>query len=137
MLNKNLSRFQRRSLQLFSSSLLLTAGLTFFTHQYFRHQQHSTTGPLAWFLSVLPALPFLALMFICLRYLSQERDEYIRAQVLLALLQGSFITMGFTVIYAFLQNYLDITDAPAMFYVDIFLIASMFALRYHLRQTHE
>lgn len=137
MFKKKLSRVQRRSLQLFSSSILLTAGLTFFTHLHFRHQHQPTAGLLAWLLALLPALPFLGTMILCLRYLAQEKDEFIRAQVLLAILQGSFITMGFTVIYAFLENYLEIIGAPAMIYVDIFLISSMFALRYHLRSTHE
>jgi hypothetical protein len=133
MLNKNLSQFQRRSLALFSASILLTALITMFVHDYFRHQHHSTTGLLVWLLALLPSLPFLGTIFLALRYIARERDEYIRAQVLLALLQGSFITLAFTVVYAFFQNYLNIPGAPAMIYVDIFLIASMFALRIHLR----
>ena len=135
MFNKNLSRFQRRSLQLFSSSILLTAALTVFTHDHFGHRHATDLGPVAWLLALLPALPFLGTIVLCLSYLRSEKDEYIRAQVLLALLQGSFLTLGFTVVYAFLQNSLQIPDAPAMIYVDIFLIASMFALRFHLRSN--
>jgi hypothetical protein len=135
MPNKNLSRFQRRSLALFSASILITALITMFVHDYFRHQHHSTTGLLAWLIALSPSLPFLGTIFLALRYIARERDEFIRAQVLLALLQGSFITLAFTVVYAFLQNYLDIPGAPAMIYVDIFLIASMFALSIHLRSV--
>jgi hypothetical protein len=133
MFNKNLSRLQRQSLALFSASILLTAGITMFVQDYFRHQHHSTTGPIAWLLALLPSLPFLGTIFLALRYLGRERDEFIRAQVLLALLHGSLITLAFTIVYAFFQNYLDIPSAPAMAYVDIFLIASMIALRIHLR----
>jgi hypothetical protein len=133
MFNKDLSRFQRQSLALFSASILLTAGITMFVHDYFRHQQHSTTGPFAWLLALLPSLPFLGTIFLALRYLGRERDEFIRAQVLLALLHGSFITLAFTIVYAFFQNYLEIPGAPAMVYVDVFLVASMIALRIHLR----
>jgi hypothetical protein len=80
-------------------------------------------------------LPFLGTILLALRYIRRERDEFIRAQVLLALLQGSFITLAFTVVYAFFQNYLNIPSAPAMTYVDVFLIASMFALSIHLRSV--
>jgi len=133
MFNKNLSRFQRRFLQLFSTSILLTAGLTVLTHLYFRHQH--ATDALTWLLAFLPSIPFLGTIFISLRYLALEKDEFIRAQVLFALLQGSFITLAFTVVYAFFQNNLNIPVAPAMTYVDIFLIASLFALRFHLRSS--
>ena len=135
MLNKNLSRFQRRSLALFSASILLTALITMFIHDYFRRPQHSTNGLLAWTLALLPSLPFLGTIALALRYIGRERDEYIRAQVLLALLQGSFITLAFTVVYAFFENYLKIPSAPAMAYVDVFLIASMIALRIDLRSA--
>ncbi len=135
MFNKNLSKFQRRSLQLFSSSILLTAGLTMLTHELFRHHSNPPTGPLAWILAILPALPFLGTIYLCLRYLAREKDEFIRAQVLLALLQGAFLTLGATVVYTFLQNYLDIPAPPAMAYVDLFLITAMVALRIHLRNS--
>jgi hypothetical protein len=133
VLNKNLSQFQRRFLALFSASILLTALITMFTHDYFRHQHHSTSGLLAWILALLPSLPFLGTIILALRYISRERDEFIRAQVLFALLQGSFVTLAFTVVYAFFENYLKIPGAPAMTYVDVFLVASMIALRIHLR----
>jgi hypothetical protein len=135
MLNKNLSRFQRRSLALFSASILTTALITMFTHDYFRHQHHASAGPSAWSIALLPSLPFLGTVVIALRYIAREKDEFIRAQVLLALLQGSFFTLACTVVYAFFQNYLGIHDAPAMAYVDIFLVSSMFALRFHLRSS--
>jgi hypothetical protein len=135
MFNKDLSRFQWRSLQLFSAGILFTAAITSFTHDYFRHQHHAHTGPLAWLIALLPSLPFLGTILIALRYISREKDEFIRAQVLLALLQGSFITLACTVVYAFFQNYLGIHDAPAMAYVDIFLVSSMIALRIHLRNS--
>jgi hypothetical protein len=106
-----------------------------FIHDYFRLEHHSTNGPLAWTLALLPSLPFLGTIVLALRYIGRERDEYIRAQVLLALLQGSFITLAFTVVYAFFENYLKIPSAPAMAYVDVFLIASMIALRIDLRSA--
>jgi hypothetical protein len=133
MFNKDLSKFQRRSVQLFSSSIILTAFLTVMVRTWFK--DYHPTGPFAWLLAFVPALPFVGTIVIVFRYLSQEKDEFIRAQVLLALLQGAFITLVITVVYSYLQNFLDIKGPPAMFYVDIFLIVSMFALRFHLRSS--
>jgi hypothetical protein len=133
MFNKNLSQFQRRSVQLFSSSIIFTAFLNLMVRTWFK--DYHPTGPFAWLLAIVPALPFVGTIVIAIRYIAREKDEFIRAQVLLALLQGSFITLVITVIYGFLQNFLDISGPPAMFYVDIFLIASMFALRFHLRSS--
>jgi hypothetical protein len=131
MFNKNLSQFQRRSLQLFCASIILTAFLMMMARTWFK--DYHLTGPLAWLLAILPALPFVGTIVIASRYIAREKDEFIRAQVLLALLQGSFITLIITVVYSFLQNFLDIPGPPAMFYVDIFLVASIIALRIHLR----
>jgi hypothetical protein len=131
--NKNLSRFQRRSLQIFGASILFIAALTLLTRDCFTHSH--PTGALAWLLAMLPSLPFLGTVLIAMRYLARETDEFIRTQVRFALLQGSVITLAITVIYAFLQNFLKISDPPAMAYVDLFLIASMFALRFHLRSS--
>ena len=133
MLNKNLSQFQRRYLQLFSSSIIFTAFLTMMTRTWFK--DYHPTGPFAWLLALVPALPFIGTAIIVSRYIANEKDEFIRAQVLLALLQGSLITLVFTVVYSCLQNFLVILGPPAMCYVDIFLVASMFALRFHLRSS--
>jgi hypothetical protein len=133
MFNKNFSRFQRRSLQLFSASIIFTAALTMLTRDCFNHYHPS--GALAWLLALLPSLPFLGTIFVATRYLAHETDEFIRTQVLLALLQGTLITLVFTVIYTFLQNFLKISDPPAMAYVDLFLVASMITLRLHLRSS--
>ena len=131
--NKNLSRFQRRSLQLFSFSLLFTAFLTMAARTWFKN--YHPAGPQAWLLALVPAVPFVGTIVIISRYLSGEKDEFIRTQVLFALLQGAFITLIVTVVYTYLQNFLNISEPPAMFYVDIFLVASMFVLRFHLRNS--
>ena len=133
MFNKNLSNFQRRSLQLFSSNIIMTAFLTMMCRTWFK--DYGPTGPFAWFLALVPSIPFVATIVIALRYLAHEPDEFIRTQVLLALLQGSLITLATTVIYGFLQNFIKIPAPPTMAYVDIFLVTSMVALRIHLRNA--
>jgi hypothetical protein len=133
MFNENLSKFQRRSVQLFCSSIVLTAFLTMMVRSWFK--DYHPTGAFAWLLAIVPALPFLGTIAIISRYITGEKDEFIRALVLLALLQGAVIALIITVVYSFLQNFLDIKGPPAMFYVDIFLIVSLFALRYHLRRS--
>ena len=131
MFNKNLSQLQRRYVQLFSSSIIFTAFLTLMVRTLFK--DYHPTGSFAWLFAIIPALPFIGTTVIASRYIANEKDEFIRAQVLLALLQGSFITLIFTIVYSFLQNFLVISGPPAMVYVDVFLIASMIALRIHLR----
>ena len=133
MFNKNLSQLQRRYVQLFSSSIIFTAFLTLMVRTLFK--DYHPIGPFAWLLAIIPALPFIGTAVIASRYIANEKDEFIRAQVLLALLQGSFITLIFTIVYSFLQNFLVISGPPAMVYVDVFLIASMIALRIHLRSS--
>jgi hypothetical protein len=133
MFNKDLSKFQRRSVQLFSSSIILTAFFTMMVRTWFK--DYHPTGLAAWLLAIVPALPFVGTVVIISRYIAGEKDEYIRAQVLLALLQGAVITLVITVVYSYLQNFLEIEAPPGIFYVDIFLIVSMFALRYHLRRS--
>ena len=133
MFNRDLSKFQRRYLQLFSSSIILTAFLTMMVRTWFR--DYHPTGLPAWLLALVPALPFFGTIVVITRYINGEKDEYIRAQVLLALLQGAVITLVLAVVYSYLQNFLTIEAPPAMLYVDIFLIVSMFALRYHLRSS--
>src|SRR6202012_245766 len=120
MLNENLSQFQRRYVQLFSSSIIFTAFLTLIVRTWFK--DYHPTGSIAWLLAVIPALPFIGTTIIALRYIANEKDEVIRAQVLLSFLQGSLITLVLTVVYSFLQNFLVILGPPAMFYVDTFLI---------------
>lgn len=134
MLNKNLSRIQRRSLQLFSSSILFTAFLHIVVRELTHHTHlHPLVGPFAWLIAAISALPFLVTLLLALRYLAHERDEFIRTQVLFALLYGSFITVAVSVLYTELQNYVDIPAPPAMAFIDLFLVACMFALRFRLR----
>ena len=134
MFNKNLSRIQRRSLQLFSASIIFTAVLALVGRSIFHH--HAGIGPLAWLVAVLAVAPFLGTILIALRYLAQEKDEFIRTQVERALLYGALITLAITTIYTSLQNYCGFGDPPVMAYVDIFLIAAMFSFRLQLNRIN-
>ena len=80
-------------------------------------------------------MPFLGIVLIATRYLARETDEFIRTQALFAMLQGSLITLVFTVIYGFLQDFLNISGPPAMAYVDIFIVATMFSLAFRIRSA--
>ena len=134
MFNKNLNRFQRRSMQLFSASILLTAFFTLAGRDLYK--RHTGTGPLAWTVAIAVVLPFLGTIFIVLRYLAQEKDEFIRSQVERALLHGALITVALSMLYTSLQNYCGFTDPPVMLSIDIFLIASMFSFRFQLNRIN-
>jgi hypothetical protein len=132
-MNQNLSRLQRRSILLSGISLIFTAALTILTHVCFK--RYHPAGALAWLFALLPSLPFLGIVLIATRYLARETDEFIRTQALFAMLQGSLITLVFTVIYGFLQDFLNISGPPAMAYVDIFIVATMFSLAFRIRSA--
>ena len=89
---KKLNPLQRRFAMLFSVTLLATALLFMLAvsfregHLGFAHGTFSRS--LGYVLTVLPVLPFLAMMFLIPRYLRQEKDEFIRILVVRALLLG-------------------------------------------------
>ena len=130
MFNKNLSRFQRRSLQLFSSSILVTVGVYAMAHVFFEH--YPRTGPIAWLVAITPAIPFLGTILIAIRYLKREQDEFIRSVVLKSLLTGSIGTVASAVISGCLDDFCRFRSVPVISYVDIFLIGSMIAVRVNL-----
>ena len=134
MPNKNLNRFQARSMQLFSCSILLTAFFAIMGRGLYK--RHTGIGPLAWTIAILVVLPFLGTILIALRYLAQEKDEFIRSQVERALLHGALVTVALTTLYTSLQNYCGFTDPPVMLSIDIFLIASMISFRLQLNRIN-
>ena len=132
MLNTSLSRFQRRALMLFSTSIILTSVLTLILHPWLRY--HAAPRPLLfWLLAPIPALPFLGTLLIALRYLAREQDEYIRTLVLSALLHGALLTLALNVLYGCFEDAFHVAAPPFMTFVDLFLITSMASLSLKLR----
>jgi hypothetical protein len=78
--------------------------VTLFAAVYaFRH--HLVSGPLAWPLAILPALPIIGVFWAVMRLLVEEADEFLR----MLLVRQALIATGFcltvTTIWEFLQNF--------------------------------
>lgn len=61
-------------------------------------------GVLLVLLSVLPSLPILGVIVVMGLYLSEERDEFIRARLVTAMVGGIGITLAVTSVWGFLEN---------------------------------
>lgn len=129
---------QRRFAVLFSSTLLATAVL-FLLSVHFREghlgiNPHSASQALNYGISLLPVIPFLAMVLLIPRYLRQEKDEFIRALVTRALLLGFAVPMVLDTIVGFVWRPLPFADAMPMFNVDLFCITALIALTSQLRR---
>jgi len=66
---------------------------------------HAVSGPLAWVLAIIPALPIIGVFWAVMRLLIEEPDEFIR----LLHVRQSLIATGFCLtvmtIWEFLQNF--------------------------------
>ncbi len=55
-------------------------------------------------LSLLPALPLVAVIAVMGMYLTEERDEFIRARLVTSMIGGIGITLAFTTVWGFLEH---------------------------------
>lgn len=63
------------------------------------------TGPLAWALALLPALPLIGIFIAMGRYLIEESDEYLRSIVVRQSLVASGFMLIVTTCWGFLQSF--------------------------------
>ena len=63
------------------------------------------TGPLAWGVAVLPALPILGVFWTIGRLLAEETDEYIRMMFVRQSLIATAFCLSIMTVWEFLQNY--------------------------------
>jgi hypothetical protein len=67
--------------------------------------KHQAPGGAALFLlSLLPSLPLVAAIGVMGAYLIEERDEFIRAQLVTAMIGGLGIMLAVTTVWGFLEN---------------------------------
>jgi hypothetical protein len=55
-------------------------------------------------LSLLPALPLLAVIAVMGMYLTEESDEFIRARLVTSMIGGLGVTLAFTTVWGFLEH---------------------------------
>ena len=78
--------------------------ITLFAAVYaFRH--HLVSGPLAWPLAVLPALPVIGVFWAVMRLLVEEPDEFIRMLLVRQALVATGFCLTVVTIWEFLQNF--------------------------------
>ena len=66
------------------------------------------TGPLAWLLAVLPALPVIGQLAVFGLYLAEEKDEFMRNLQIQAMLWGIGATLAVTTVWGFLENFAQV-----------------------------
>ncbi len=71
----------------------------------FVFRSSAPTGPLAWALALLPALPLVGIFVAMGRYLVEESDEYLRAMVARQSLIASGFMLIVTTCWGFLQSF--------------------------------
>lgn len=80
------------------------------------------TGPLAYVLAVLPALPIIGLIAIFGLYLKEEKDELQRSIGVEALLWGTGATLSLTTVWGFLENFVQVPHLQLMWVFPIFWV---------------
>lgn len=85
-------------------SLSVVYALCLFVAVYaFKH--HLLSGPLAWIVALAPALPVIGFFVVIGRYLIEERDEYLRDQMIRQALIATGIAMAIATAWGFLENF--------------------------------
>lgn len=69
----------------------------------FKH--HLVSGPLAWIVAVLPALPIVGIFAAIGLYLVEERDEYLRMLMVRQTLWASGFALSIATVWGFLESF--------------------------------
>lgn len=111
----------KRYLRRFIPTMLVYVAVIFGVSWAFNHLE--PTGPLAWILAVLPALPILAVIAFMGLYIKSETDEFIRAMLVESMLWGVGVTMAVMTVWGFLDMYLDAPRLSSFWAFPIFCMA--------------
>ena len=125
--NRHLSPLQRRTIQLFSTNLGLTAVLLLMAHKTYLHEHPSVA--LMYLLAILPAIPVIGIIAVVGRYLARENDEFVRMMVVQALLWGLGITFVTDTVLGGLYAAPSIDRLIAPLNLDLFVVSAAVALR--------
>ncbi len=84
---------------------LMTLYVLFLFSAAYAFRHHLVSGPLAWPLAVLPALPVIGVFWAVMRLLVEEPDEFIRMLMVRQALIATGFCLTVTTIWEFLQNF--------------------------------
>ena len=107
-----IKRYNQRVLGLSAlyAGLLIGAGYLF--------RQHDVTGPAAYVVAVLPALPIVGIFVAIGRYLHEESDEYLRMLMIRQTLWASGFALSLATIWGFLESF-DLVGHIESYYVAV------------------
>jgi len=93
------------------------------------------TGPAAWVLAILPALPVAWTLVVTGFYINEEKDEFLRAVFVQAILAGVAATLAVTTAWGYLEGFriaphLGLMWIYPMFWIFVTLAAPFVRLRY-------
>jgi hypothetical protein len=127
---RNLTVFQRRSMQRVGGLLGACAALSFFP-EIFQDPKHFSPAT-QWAMAILSTFPVIATMVVIARYLTGETDEYLRNLVVRSILWGLGLVMVADTFFGYLVEYHPNHLPVSVFNMDIFVVTGMIALRIQL-----
>ncbi len=86
------------------------------------YNQFAPTGPVAWVVAILPALPVLFLLWSMGAYLSEETDEYVRMQQVKGALFATGLLLGTATFWGFLETFKLVPHVPGWMAVPVWAI---------------
>ena len=112
-----MSKAGRRYVYRLAPTMLVYVLFLFIAQSTFHH--HHPTGPFAYCLAVLPALPLIGSLVVVGLYISEESDEFERSILVQSMLWGLGGALSVGTVWGFLE---DFTNAPhiSIFYVYVF-----------------
>ena len=84
----------------------------------FKH--YHPTGPAAYLLALLPALPIVGMIVVGGLYLAEEKDEFVRDVTVQSLLWGIGETLAITTVWGFLEDFVNVP------HLDLYLVFPLF-----------
>jgi hypothetical protein len=109
---------QKRYIARFMPAMAVYVAAIFAVSWIFNH--YEPTGPAAWALALLPALPLLAIIVIMGVYLREEGDEFVRNTLVESMLWGLGMTLAIMTVWGFLEIYADAPKLPSFWAFPIF-----------------
>lgn len=82
----------------------------------FKH--HLVSGPLAWIVAILPALPIVGIFAAIGLYLVEERDEYLRMLMVRQTLWASGFALSIATVWGFLESF-ELVDHVEVYWVSV------------------
>ena len=117
-MNKAQRHYTRSVLVVMTGYMLILFGVVSY------HNNHPLHGPLGYVAGILPALPIIGVFFLIGRYLIEETDEYLRAQMVRQSLVATGFAMSVATAWGFLENF-DLVPHVYAYYAAILWFAGL------------